>query len=324
MHPTEERQAVGPETFGSQRSLFSGLLRSLRFPTLRDRPLAYLLLLPSAVMIFSLIAVPLVQAFYFSFTNKSTLGGHYSFIGLDNYISLFQRPDFPEALRNSIVWTGGNIVLDMSIGLFVALVLHCQFRFRGLARALVLFPYLIPTIVAVLVWRYMLHGLLGVINYWLMDLHLISTPVSWFGSTNRAMMGVIFVGIWKLFPFVVISLLGILQSIPTETYEAARVDGANTIQEFWYITVPSIMPVFVITALLRTIWTWDNFDIIYLLTGGGPVNATTTLPVFVYKEAFRQYRLGRAAAVSVVTFCIMLVLIILYLRLYEKAERVQR
>jgi multiple sugar transport system permease protein len=282
------------------------------------------LLLPSAVMIFTLIALPLAQAFYFSFTNRSTLGGTYSFVGLENYLSLFQRPDFPEALRNSVVWTTGNIILDMSLGLLVAIVLHCRFRFRGLARALVLFPYLIPTIVAVLVWRFMLHGLLGIINYWLMDLHIVSAPVSWFGNSNRAMMSVILVGVWKLFPFVVISLLGILQSIPTEVYEAAKVDGATPVQEFWYITVPSIMPVFVITALLRTIWTWDNFDIIYLLTGGGPVTATTTLPIFVYKEAFRQFRMGRAAAISVVTFCIMLVLIILYLRLYEKAESAQR
>ncbi len=324
MYPTEEQQAAGTETFGRQRRLFSKVLSLLRFPTLRDRPLAYLLLLPSALMIFTLIALPLIQAFYFSFTNRSTLGGHYSFIGLDNYISLFQRPDFPEALRNSIVWTGGNIVLDMSLGLYVAVVLHCQFRLRGLVRALVLFPYLIPTIVAVLVWRFMLHGLLGVINYWLMDLHLISAPVSWFGNPDRAMMMVIFVGVWKLFPFVVIALLGILQSIPTEIYEAAKVDGANVIQEFWYITLPAIMPVFVITALLRTIWTWDNFDIIYLLTGGGPVNATTTLPVFVYKEAFRHYRLGRASAVTVVTFFIILGLIVLYLYLYQKAEKVQR
>jgi multiple sugar transport system permease protein len=315
MYPTEERSAAEFTTRDVQRSVFSKA-RAFRLPALRDRPLAYLLLLPSAVMIFTLIALPLAQAFYFSFTNRSTLGGTYSFVGLENYLSLFQRPDFPEALRNSVVWTTGNIILDMSLGLLVAIVLHCRFRFRGLARALVLFPYLIPTIVAVLVWRFMLHGLLGIINYWLMDLHIVSAPVSWFGNSNRAMMSVILVGVWKLFPFVVISLLGILQSIPTEVYAAAKVDGANPVQEFWYITVPSIMPVFVITALLRTIWTWDNFDIIYLLTGGGPVTATTTLPIFVYKEAFRQFRMGRAAAISVVTFCIMLVLIILYLRLY--------
>ena len=323
MHPADEQLAATLATRNAERSLFSKVC-AVRLPALRDRPLAYLLLLPSAVMIFTLIALPLAQAFYFSFTNRSTLGGPYAFVGLENYLSLFQRPDFPQALRNSVVWTGGNLVLDMSLGLLVAIVLHCRFRFRGMARALVLFPYLIPTIVAVLVWRFMLHGLLGIVNYWLIDLHLISAPISWFGNPNRAMVSVVLVGVWKLFPFVVISLLGILQSIPTEIYEAAKVDGANAIQEFWHITIPSIMPVFVITALLRTIWTWDNFDIIYLLTGGGPVTSTMTLPVFVYKEAFRQFRMGRAAAISVVTFCIMLILIIAYLRLYDKAESAQR
>jgi multiple sugar transport system permease protein len=214
--------------------------------------------------------------------------------------------------------------LELLLGLYVSLVLQKHFKLRGLARAIVLFPYLIPTIVAVLIWRFMMHDLLGVVNYGLVALGIVKQPVLWFSNTDTAMMGVIIVGVWKFFPFVVIALLGILQSIPSETYEAARVDGANMFQELWHITMPAILPVFLLTALLRTIWTWDKFDIIFLLTGGGPLNSTTTLPIFVYREAFDHWQMGRASAVAMVTFAILLGCTLVYLRFYDKAEGATR
>jgi multiple sugar transport system permease protein len=290
------------------------------FPTLSDKPLAYLLLLPSVLLILGLVVTPFFQAFWYSFTDKHTVTPDYNFIGIDNYISFFRQPDFPEAFKNSVVWTVGSVVLELLLGLYVALVLQKHFKLRGIARAIVLFPYLIPTIVAVLVWRFMMHDLLGVVNYALVASGIVSQPVLWFSSTDTAMMGVIIVGVWKFFPFVVIALLGILQSIPGETYEAAKVDGANMFQELWHITMPAVLPVFLLTALLRTIWTWDKFDIIYLLTGGGPVNATTTLPIFVYREAFDRWQMGRASAVAMVTFAVLLLCTLVYLKFYEKAE----
>jgi multiple sugar transport system permease protein len=293
-------------------------------PTLGDRPLAYLLLLPSIVLIVGLVVTPFFQAFWFSFTDKHTVTPDYSFVGLDNYLSFFRQPDFPEAFKNSVVWTVGSVVLELLLGLYVALVLQKHFKLRGIARAIVLFPYLIPTIVAVLVWRFMMHDLLGVVNYALLAVGVVRQPVLWFSSTDTAMMGVIIVGVWKFFPFVVIALLGILQSIPGETYEAARVDGANMFQELWHITLPAILPVFLLTALLRTIWTWDKFDIIYLLTGGGPVNSTTTLPIFVYREAFDRWQMGRASAVAMVTFAVLLLCTLVYLKFYDRAEGATR
>lgn len=301
-----------------------GSLASGRLPTLGDRPLAYLLLLPSVLLIVGLVVTPFLQAFWFSFTDKHTVAPDYTFVGLENYISFFEQPDFPEAFKNSVVWTVGSVVIELLLGLYVALVLQRHFRLRGLARAIVLFPYLIPTIVAVLVWRFMMHDLLGVVNYGLIASGLIREPILWFSNTDTAMMGVIIVGVWKFFPFVVIALLGILQSIPAETYEAAKVDGANMFQELWHITLPAILPVFLLTALLRTIWTWDKFDIIYLLTGGGPVNATTTLPIFVYREAFDHWRMGRASAVAMVTFAVLLLCTLVYLRFYDRAEGATR
>lgn len=312
---------AGPPGAGAPRA--TALERGW-LPSLSDRTLAYLLLLPSVLLIVGLVVTPFLQAFWFSFTDKHTVAPDFEFVGLDNYLSFFRQPDFPEAFKNSVVWTVGSVVLELVLGLYVALVLQRHFRLRGLARAIVLFPYLIPTIVAVLVWRFMMHDLLGVVNYGLIALGLVREPVLWFSNTDTAMMGVIIVGVWKFFPFVVIALLGILQSIPAEIYEAAKVDGANMFQELWHITMPAILPVFLLTALLRTIWTWDKFDIIYLLTGGGPVNATTTLPIFVYREAFDHWRMGRASAVAMVTFAVLLVCTLVYLRFYDRAEGATR
>jgi multiple sugar transport system permease protein len=295
-------------------------IRQGRLPALGDRSLAYLLLLPSVLLILGLVVTPFLQAFWFSFTDKHTVSPEYSFVGLENYISFFEQPDFPEAFKNSVVWTVGSVCLELILGTYVALVLQKHFKLRSVARAIVLFPYLIPTIVAVLVWRFMMHDLLGIVNYGLIALGIVNQPILWFSDTDTAMMGVIIVGLWKFFPFVVIALLGILQSIPGEIYEAAKVDGANMFQELWHITLPAILPVFLLTALLRTIWTWDKFDIIYLLTGGGPVNATTTLPIFVYREAFENWRMGRASAVAMVTFAVLLACTLVYLRFYDKAE----
>ena len=308
---------------GTPQSAWASLSAG-RLPTLSDRALAYLLLLPSVLLIVGLVVTPFFQAFWFSFTDKHTVSPEYSFVGLDNYLSFFEQPDFPEAFKNSVIWTVGSVVIELLLGTYVALVLQKHFKLRGVARAIVLFPYLIPTIVAVLVWRFMMHDLLGVVNYGLISIGLISQPILWFSNTDTAMMGVIIVGVWKFFPFVVIALLGILQSIPGETYEAAKVDGANMFQELWHITMPAVLPVFLLTALLRTIWTWDKFDIIYLLTGGGPVNATTTLPIFVYREAFDNWRMGRASAVAMVTFAVLLLCTLVYLRYYDKAEGAAR
>ena len=156
-----------------------------------------------------------------------------------------------------------------------------------------------------------------------MDIGLIDRPLQWLSSTRWAMVSVIIVGVWKFFPFVVLALLGILQSIPQEQYESARIDGASAFQQFWRITLPYVMPVFILTALLRTIWTFHKFEIIYLLTGGGPLDATTTLPILVYQKGFVDFELGRAAAIAILTFVILAALIAVYFLLMRRAESKQ-
>ncbi len=285
-----------------------------------DRFIAYCTLLPSALILFFLVAVPTVLVIMLSMQEVG-LGEHGGpFIGLSNFVDVLTSETFYRALLNTIIWVFGSVSLDMLIGTAIALLLSKTFFGRGVARAVVLAPYLIPTVVAVLIWKYMFHDIVGVLNYLLMQVGIIEKPLLWLTSSDTAMLSVILVGAWKFFPFVVLALLGILQAIPQEQYEAARIDGASGWQQFMKITLPHILPVFLLTAMLRTIWTFHKFDIIYLLTGGGPLDATTTLPVLVYQKAFVDFEIGNAAAIAIITGLILALLLVIYFVLIKLAE----
>lgn len=285
-----------------------------------DRTLAYVTLAPSVALLLLLSVVPTITVFSTAMqqVGLGELSGPW--IGFDNFVWALESRAFWRALSNTFLWVFGSVAIEMVLGMAIALLLHQSFIGRGVARAVLLAPYLVPTIVAVLIWRYMFHDIVGILNHFLMDLGIISRPLQWLSSTHWAMVSVIIVGVWKFFPFVVLAILGILQSIPQEQYEAARIDGASAFQQFWRITLPYVMPVFILTALLRTIWTFHKFEIIYLLTGGGPLDATTTLPILVYQKGFIDFELGRAAAIAILTFVILAVLIAAYFLLMRRAE----
>lgn len=292
-------------------------------PGTGDRVIAYLFLVPSAILITLIVLYPFVVVVILSFYQKNLLSPTRLWVGLENYQAFFSDPDLANAVRNTIIWTVGSTSGELVSGLATALLLHQSLRFRSFSRAIVQFPYLVPTIVAVLIWKYMISDQVGVVNLTIENLGLVNQPLTLLGRPERALPTVIMVGVWKYFPFVVLTLLGILQSIPSERYEAAQVDGANWLQEFRYVTFPAILPVLLLVALLRTIWNWDKFDIIYQLTGGGPVQATTTMSVFVYQDAFVKYSEGGAAAVAIVMFFIVLSFSLIYSALYDQAERAQ-
>lgn len=292
-------------------------------PNRNDKVLGYLFILPSAILLSIIVLYPFSQVIFLGFYEKDTLLPEKTWVGLDNYLAFFQYPDLVNAFKNTLVWTAGSVALEMVVGMVTALLLHQSLKLRTLARGVVLFPYLLPTIVAVLVWKFMLSGQVGIIASTARQLGFTEAPTSVLSRPETAMLGVILVGTWKFFPFVVIALLGILQSIPSDRYEAARVDGASWWQEFAYITLPAILPVLMLTTLLRTIWTFDKFDIIYQLTGGGPIQATTTMAIYVYYEMFTQFNQGRAAAVAMVMFLMMLSMTLVYTALYDRAERAQ-
>lgn len=291
------------------------MARDLQTVLERRYALLGLVLIAPTVLIFSIVIVyPLVSALYLSLFQIFTPTLQGTWVGIDNYRELLARGEFWISLRNNLVWTVGTVVIQIVFGIAMALILHQNMWFRNLARSLVLFPYFISTVVAVLVWRWLLNDMHGILNHMLMWTGLISWPIDFLGTAPNAMITVILVGAWKTFPFVVIAVLARLQTIPEHLYEAARIDGAGPIARFFDVTLPQLREVLVVVILLRAIWDFKEFDLIFLLTGGGPSITTQTLPLLVYKEAFALNQMGMAAAYAVVMMAIMLVFMILYIR----------
>ncbi len=269
---------------------------------------------PTILVFCTVIVYPLVSAIYLSLFSIYTPTMEGTWVGLANFQELLAKGEFWQSLVNTLVWTVGTLTLQLVFGVLVALMLHQNMVFRSLARSLVLFPYFLSTVVAVLVWRWLFNDLYGIVNHMLMWSGILDMPVDWLGRMPNAMLSLIFVGAWKYFPFVVIAVLARLQTIPEELYEAATIDGAGSIARFFDVTLPQLKDVLVVIVLLRAIWDFKEFDLIYLLTGGGPVIATQTLPLMVYKEAFALNRMGVASATAVLMMLVMLTFMVVYLR----------
>ena len=291
--------------------------------TLLERQYAMLglvLIAPTVLVFCAVIVYPLVSAMYLSLFSIYTPTLEGSWVGLANYRELFGTSQFWTALWNNIIWTVGTLTLQIIFGVGMALVLHQNLIFRSLARSLILFPYFISTVVAVLVWKWLFNDLYGIMNHILIVTGLTDLPIDYLGTMPNAMISVILVGAWKYFPFVVIAVLARLQTIPDALYEAARIDGAGPIARFFDVTLPQLREVLVVIIMLRAIWDFKEFDMIYLLTGGGPITSTQTLPLLVYKEAFALNQMGMASAYAVVMMAIMLVFMILYIRRTRSEE----
>ncbi len=276
--------------------------------------LGLLLIAPTVLVFCAVIVYPLISAVYLSLFSIYTPTLEGNWVGLANYRELFGTPVFWDALWANVIWTVGTLTLQIVCGVGMALVLHQNLIFRSLARSLILFPYFISTVVAVLVWKWLFNDLYGIMNHLLIVSGLTDLPLDYLGTMPNAMISVIIVGAWKYFPFVVIAVLARLQTIPDALYEAARIDGAGPIARFFDVTLPQLREVLVVIIMLRAIWDFKEFDMIYLLTGGGPITSTQTLPLVVYKEAFALNQMGMASAYAVVMMAIMLVFMILYIR----------
>ncbi|MBC7334031.1 MAG: sugar ABC transporter permease [Actinobacteria bacterium] len=286
-----------------------------------DRNIAKILLIPSILIILFLDMYPIIFALIVSFQKRSLFDISGIFAGIRNYKIVFRDPIFPTLVKNSIIWTISTTILEIILGTGVALLLNRNFKFRNIARGLLLVPYVVPVVCSTLVWKYMFNDIIGLINYLLTSIHIIRNPISFLSHPSLAMLVVIIINVWTYTPFVVINVLASLQNINVELYEAARIDGASPWQEFRRITIPSIIPILVIVTLLRTVWNFQKFEIIWLTTQGGPLNATTTLPVWVYVNAFLRYDAGIASSVAVIIFIILLLIAMLYIKVFETTER---
>jgi multiple sugar transport system permease protein len=279
-----------------------------------------LLIFPCLIIIFGFIFFPVVYSIWLSFTNKHALYPDYDYIGLGNYLMLYSEGDFWMSVWRGAIFAVGTIFFQVVLGLAAALVLNQSFRGRGFVRGITLFPYMLPTIVTILLWKWLLSATYGPINYVLQTLGFIETPFVWLGA-DLIMASTILVGVWQFFPFVVITLLARLQTIDLALYEAAAIDGASAWKRFFFITLPQLRAVLLVIILLRTFFMFTKFDVPWLMaTGGGLQRLIANMPVFAFRRTFGQLQAGEGAAVSVLLFLMLILLTIVYFSIYRKEE----
>ncbi len=277
-------------------------------------------MLPSLLLLAALTLYPVGYGFWLSFHAKHSLFPTQSFVGLDNYIYLMSDPDFWSSFRIGIVYSVTTIILQVVLGVGAALLLHETFRGRNLVRGLVLFPYMIPTVVAVILWKWLLNNQFGLINFGLVSLGLADEPINWFGR-SYIMASLVLVSVWQFFPFVLLAVLARLQTIPTDLYEAARVDGAGPISRFFYITLPQLASVLFIVVLLRTIWMFTKFDTVWLMTqGGGAERYIRTMPVYAYLRTFNYYQAGTGSAIAIIMFLMLIAAATTYFLVFRRED----
>jgi len=269
-----------------------------------------------AVVLLSLVTVyPVLSVLYLSLHRRLLLFDISKFVGMDNYLFLLEDDRFWNAFRNTVYFTTLSVSFELLLGLVIALFLNRAFRLKGLATALVLVPWAIPTVVSARMWEWIYNTDFGVLNY------LLGVKINWLGSPLWAMNAAIVMDVWKTTPFVAILLLAGLKAIPRELYHAARIDGAGDWQIFRRITLPLIMPVILVVLVFRTLDAFRVFDAVYVLTGGGPANTTETLSIYAYKVLFQTLQFGYGSTLSVVIFLCVGTLSLLYIRLLRSEAR---
>lgn len=271
-----------------------------------SRLLPFLFVAPALLFLAATLGWPLVSAVILSTQDVKIVGSEGQFVGLDNYETIFGRSGFWWAIVRSLVWVLGNAVLQTALALAVALFLNETFPGVRIARTWVILTWIVPTVVVVMIWRWLFSSSGGMINPLLIQIGLIDRPIGFFNSREGAMATTIFINSWRWFPFVALMMLAGLTRIPTELYEAAKIDGANAVQRFMRVTWPLLQPTLIVLAVVGTLLSFNVFDVIWLLTAGGPSGGTQTLPVLIYETAFKGYKLSEAAAVSVVASVLLM------------------
>jgi len=279
----------------------------------------YWFILPALLTMLVLIAYPLLFGIYISAFDTNLLN-KWNFVGLRYYAEIFSDIDFLHKIGITLQYTALVVAGNFAVGMLLAVLLSQQIKFRLLFRAILILPWLFPEVVVALLWKWMYNALYGLINHLLLSLHLIRAPIEWLDNQHFALYGVVIASIWKGYPLVMIMLLAGLQAISKDLYEAAEIDGCNKWQLFRHITVPGLMPVILVTLILETVWWFKHFTIVWLLTAGGPINATSVVSIDIYRTAFESFQFGRASAMAVIVFIICLLLSYLYRRLLSKND----
>jgi len=287
----------------------------------RRNSLGFKMILPPTALIACITLFPLINGLYLGMTNTNILRNISDFVGIENYVKIILTDgEFYGALSYTAIYSFFVMAFSYILGLIFALLLNRDIKLRGLFRAAALIPWIIPPIVATTNWSWVLNDQYGIINTFLKQIGFIKEPILFLAMPNLARMTVIGVGVWKSYPFMMIVLLAGLQSIPKELYEAAYIDGAGFVSSFWKITMPNLKNVSFICTILMFIWTFNNFENIYLLTQGGPVQKTFVLSILSYYMAFFRGTLGYASAITTVMLVVLLLISMGYLRVLKANE----
>ena len=296
------------------------LWKRMRTGQLTRRQLGILLCVPALLMILGVVGYPLIYSIVITFYNMNfaRAGIGPQFVGLENYARVFDRPEFWRAFLRSATFVAYDLLIGMPLGLAIAILLNQRFMLRGVARAAILLPYVLSGTVLGLIWKWIYNPNHGALNALLYQLGLIPDYVAWLAEPRRALQMVILVNLWQGTPWAIIMYLAGLQSIPVELYDAAKVDGASALQTVLRVTLPLLTPITLAMLVLKTVWTFKVFDIVWVLTGGGPASATQVVSYYIYYSSFNQLKFGYASAMSYVLLGIILVLVIIYYRLIQR------
>lgn len=285
-----------------------------------DRNLAVVFLMPGVFLLLLILTYPILSNLVLSTTDAHLLYPKTHWVGLQNFRTVLRDPDFWNAARNSVVWTVGSISLQLVLGLVAALMLDQKIRARGVFRSLMIIPYAFPPITMALLWKWMLNSMYGIYNYILVWFGILPHPISWFLDPTLAMVTAIGVNVWFGYPLMMLAILAGLQTIPRDFYEVAEIEGASYPQTLRYVILPNVAKIIGIMVVLRTIWVSNSFDLLFLLTGGGPITATETLPLYIYRTGWQVYQIGRTAAIGVLLFAMLGLLITFYFRVMRLEE----
>ncbi len=282
---------------------------------LPDRVVGLLFVAPFVALAALFMVYPVVEAVRMAFLSYNPLRPDLTaFAGLDNFRFIFADPLFWDSFWQATVWTVLSIVFQTLIGVAIALLLHQALPGISIFRGLLLFPYIVPTVVIALIWRWIFNPEIGVVNHALLAVGAISAPIYWLSTPDMAMASTIMLNVWKYTPFVVICVLARLQTVPLELYDAAKVDGAGVVRRFLDVTLPQLKEVLIVVIVFRTIWTFNKFEEIYLLTKGGPGTSTFNLAVYSFEQSIASLRLGVGAATGVVMMVMLFLGSVVYLR----------
>ena len=284
----------------------------------REQIVGLLAIAPALFLILALTLYPVAYSIWLSLLEKHSFFPQERFVGLENYFYLWKDEEFWTSLWLGTVYSVWTILFQIILGVAAALILNESFVGGAWCGRSCCFPYMIPTIVAVILWKWLLNDTYGVVNYWMLALGIVRDPISWLG-TDHIMLSVIMMSIWQFFPFVLLTILARLQTIPPELYEAAKVDGASAVRRFLHVTLPQIRGILFVVILLRSIWMFTKFDTVWLMgEGAGAGRFIRTLPVYAYMRTLTYYQAGLGAALAVIMFAILIVCTVIYFRMFRE------